>query len=303
MNEVWLFPGQGSQFVGMGQDLYDQYPLVSRRYEEAAQILNIDLAQISFYGPAELLTRTENTQPAIFVHSLVLAELLKKRGYTPSAVAGHSLGEFTALVTAGALNFEDALKIIGVRSREMANAGDKQAGAMAAVIGATAEQVDIICDQDKIVVPANLNAPGQVVISGDEEGIKTAMLTAKEIGVRRVIPLKVSGAFHSPLMRPARDALADIITKCHFTDAQIPVYQNVSAEPVITADTLQHNILEQLESPVRWADTILNMSRDGHNDFLEVGPGTVLQGLVKKSLSGAAFSGIGTAEQLQNYGY
>jgi len=225
------------------------------------------------------LRQTQFTQPAIFVHSIIVNDLLKEKEINPEAVAGHSLGEFSALVSAEVLTFEDALKIVKVRSIEMANAGKRVPGSMAAIIGADKKQLEMICRQNGIVVPANINAPGQAVISGDKIAVEAAINTAKKIGIRHALPLRVSGAFHSPLMRPAREPLLEVINAVNFMDAKIPVFQNVQAEPVTDNNILRENILKQLENPVLWSDTILNMKKEGISNFFEVGPGKVLKGL------------------------
>ena len=279
MHNAFLFPGQGSQYVGMCKDYYDQLDSAKERYHTASEILEFNLEDISFSGPEDTLRQTQYTQPAIFVHSIIVNDLLKEKDINPEAVAGHSLGEFSALVSAEVLTFEDALKIVKVRSTEMANAGKIAPGAMAAIIGADKEQLEIICRQNGIVVPANMNAPGQAVISGDKIAVEAAINTAKEIGIRRALPLRVSGAFHSPLMRPAREPLLEIINSVNFRDAKIPVYQNIQAEPVTDYNILRKNILKQLENPVLWSDIILNMKKEGISNFFEVGPGKVLKGL------------------------
>ena len=279
MHNAFLFPGQGSQYVGMCKDYYDQLDSAKERYHTASEILEFNLEDISFSGTEDTLRQTQYTQPAIFVHSIIVNDLLKEKDINPEAVAGHSLGEFSALVSAEVLTFEDALKIVKVRSTEMANAGKKAPGAMAAIIGADKEQLEIVCRQNGIVVPANMNAPGQAVISGDKIAVEAAINTAKEIGIRRALPLRVSGAFHSPLMRPAREPLLEIINSVNFRDAKIPVYQNIQAEPVTDYNILRKNILKQLENPVLWSDIILNMKKEGISNFFEVGPGKVLKGL------------------------
>ena len=279
MHNAFLFPGQGSQYVGMCKDYYDQLDSAKERYHTASEILEFNLEDISFSAPEDTLRQTQYTQPAIFVHSIIVNDLLKEKDINPEAVAGHSLGEFSALVSAEVLTFEDALKIVKVRSTEMANAGKKALGAMAAIIGADKEQLEIICRQNGIVVPANMNAPGQAVISGDKIAVEAAINTAKEIGIRRALPMRVSGAFHSPLMRPAREPLLEIINSVNFRDAKIPVYQNIQAEPVTDYNILRENILKQLENPVLWSDIILNMKKEGISNFFEVGPGKVLKGL------------------------
>ena len=279
MHNAFLFPGQGSQYVGMGEDFYNNSNYAQDIYKTASDILGFNLQEFSFNGPEETLKETQYTQPAIFVHSIIVDKFLKEKDIRANAVAGHSLGEFSALVSADVLSFESALEIVKVRSSEMAQAGKNVPGTMAAILGADDDQLKIICKQDGVVVPANINAPGQVVISGEIQAIENAIITAKEIGVRRALALNVSGAFHSPLMTPARQPLLDVIDSIEFNNAKIPVYQNVSASPVTNATAIRDNILNQLENPVLWCDTILNLKQMGITDFYEVGPGKVLKGL------------------------
>ena len=301
MPNAFLFPGQGSQYVGMGEDLYKQSNSAKLLYHTASDILGFNLQDVSFRGPEDRLRETQFTQPAIFVHSIIVDKFLKDKDIIPDAVAGHSLGEFTALVSANVLSFEDALKIVKVRSTEMANTGKQSPGTMAAILGADDKQLKIICKQDGIVVPANLNAPGQIVISGEISAIENAIITAKNIGVRRALPLNVSGAFHSPLMSPARKALSKIINTLRFKDAYIPIFQNVSAESVTKASIIQENILKQLEHPVLWSDTILNMKRHGITDFFEVGPGNVLNGLNRRIYPESTTINCDKLEHLEAY--
>jgi [acyl-carrier-protein] S-malonyltransferase len=301
MPNAFLFPGQGSQYVGMGEDLYKQSDSAKLLYHTASEILGFNLQDVSFSGPEDILMETQFTQPAIFVHSIIVDKFLKDKDIKPDAVAGHSLGEFTALVSANVLSFEDALKIVKVRSSEMANTGKQSPGTMAAILGADDEQLKIICKQDGIVVPANLNAPGQIVISGEINAIENAIITAKNIGVRRALPLNVSGAFHSPLMSPARKALSKMINILRFKDAYIPVFQNVSAIPVTKASIIQENILKQLENPVLWSDTILNMKRNGITNFFEVGPGMVLKGLNQRIYPESTTINCDKLEHLEAY--
>jgi [acyl-carrier-protein] S-malonyltransferase len=282
MHNAFLFPGQGSQYVGMGEDFYNNSSYAQEIYKIASDILGFNLQEISFNGPEEILKETQYTQPAIFVHSIIVDKFLKEKDIRANAVAGHSLGEFSALVSAEVLSFKSALEIVKVRSSEMAQAGKNVPGTMAAILGADDDQLKIICNQNGVVVPANINAPGQVVISGEIKAIENAIITAKEIGIRRALALNVSGAFHSPLMAPARQPLLDVIDSIEFNNAKIPVYQNVSASPVINAAAIRDNILNQLENPVLWCDTILNLKQMGITDFYEVGPGKVLKGLNRR---------------------
>ena len=282
MHNAFLFPGQGSQYVGMGEDFYNNSSYAQEIYKIASDILGFNLQEISFNGPEETLKETQYTQPAIFVHSIIVDKFLKEKDIRANAVAGHSLGEFSALVSADVLSFESALEIVKVRSSEMAQAGKNVPGTMAAILGADDDQLKIICNQNGVVVPANINAPGQVVISGELKAIENAIITAKEIGIRRALSLNVSGAFHSPLMTPARQPLLDVIDSIEFNNAKIPVYQNVSASPVTNAAAIRDNILNQLENPVLWCDTILNLKQMGITDFYEVGPGKVLKGLNRR---------------------
>jgi len=301
MHNAFLFPGQGSQYVGMGEDFYNQLDFVQILYHLASDILGFNLQDISFRGPEDKLKKTQFTQPAIFVHSIIINKFLREKDIRPDAVAGHSLGEFSALVAADVLSFEDALKIVKVRSNEMANASKESPGTMAAIFGADDEQLKIICKQNGIVVPANLNTPGQIVISGEINAIENAISTSKDIGIRRALILNVSGAFHSPLMSPARKPLLNVINSVKFKDADIPVFQNVSAVPSKKASVLKENILKQLENPVLWSDTILNMKKDGITKFIEVGPGKVLNGFNRQIYPESTTINCYKLEHLETY--
>ncbi len=299
---VFLFPGQGSQAVGMGKDLYQAFPQVRELYDQAAEFLGFDLRQYSFEGPEEELKKTEVTQPALFVHSVALNGLLAERGMAPEATAGHSLGEFSAVVSAGALDFLSALAVVKVRAEEMAKAGELTTGAMAAIMGANPDQITMLCDQAGaagVVVPANLNAPGQVVLSGDAAAIDEAVKIAGELGIRRAIRLNVSGAFHSPLMTPAREALAQALDAVQFSDPHVPVYQNASAKAVNSAAEIKANLLLQLENTVNWEASIRQFQADGFKSFVEVGVGKVLQGLNRRIVPDAQTTGVGSLEDME----
>ena len=282
MSKAFLFPGQGSQYVGMGLDLYNEFSFAQEYYECANGILGYNIAEISFYGPKEKLYKTQFTQPAIFVHSIIIDDYLKRNGTKPHAVAGHSLGELSALVSAEVLTFKDALQIIKVRSQAMGLSSKVKEGSMAAIIGANDKELATICDQKGVVVPANINAPGQIVISGEKKAVDHAINKAKKMGIKRIIPLNVSGAFHSPLMKSARKPLHKVINSVNFQDSKIPIYQNILAKPITDIKNIQNNLLNQLEKPVLWKNTIENMVKDGITNFIELGPGKVLTGINRR---------------------
>lgn len=276
LKTAYIFPGQGSQFPGMGQDLY---PAHKELMERANQVLGFRLTDIMFEGSAEDLKATRVTQPAIFLHSVVLALSQDAR---PDMVAGHSLGEFSALVEAGALSFEDGLRLVSLRAQAMQKCCEKVPGSMAAIIGLPDNVIEEVCAGIEGVVPANYNSPGQVVISGEESAIDQACEALKAAGAKRALKLPVSGAFHSPLMEPARTELAQAIEATPFQAPRCPVYQNVTAQPTMDPAVIKANCLKQLTVPVRWTQTVQNMIEDGGTRFVELGPGSVLQGLVKR---------------------
>lgn len=282
MIRAYVFPGQGAQFVGMGKDLYDKSPKAKDMFHKANNILKFKITDIMFDGTDEDLRQTKVTQPAVFLHSVVLAALLDD--FQPSMVAGHSLGEFSALVANKVLSFEDGLRLVAKRASAMQKACEMQPGTMAAVIGAEDKVVEQVCAsiKDKVVVAANFNSPGQIVISGTIEGIEEAKVKMVEAGARRVLPLKVGGAFHSPLMEPARVELAEAINATKFNEGLCPIYQNVTGQSVSDPEIIKKNLVSQLTSPVLWTQTMANMIAAGVKSVVEVGPGTVLQGLFKK---------------------
>lgn len=279
---AFVFPGQGAQFPGMGQDLYRSSTKAKMRFEQANTILGFRISDILFEGDDEALRATNVTQPAIFLHSVILAEMLGER-FKPNMVAGHSLGEFSALVASQALSFEDGLKLVSQRATAMQAACEQVQGTMAAILGLDDEIVEQTCNgiQD-IVVPANYNCPGQLVISGSISAIEAACEALKEAGARRALILPVGGAFHSPLMSPAREELASAIEQTEFIAPICPIYQNVNAAPSQDPDVIKKNLVDQLTAPVRWTQSVQRMAADGALLFIEVGPGNVLQGLVKK---------------------
>jgi [acyl-carrier-protein] S-malonyltransferase len=277
-----VFPGQGAQFVGMGKDLYEQSALAKSYFEKANDILGFRITDVMFEGDAEALKRTEVTQPAIFIHSVVEA-LLEGDSFNPSMVAGHSLGEFSALVASGVLTFEDGLKLVAQRAQAMQEACGLQRGTMAAVLGLEDAVVEEVCDSiEGIVVAANYNCPGQLVISGAYEAVEHACEKMKEAGAKRALILPVGGAFHSPLMAPAKEALASAIEATTFSSPKCPIYQNVSATAVTDSEILKAQLIAQLTAPVKWTQSVQKMIEDGATSFTEYGPGKVLQGLIKK---------------------
>ncbi len=279
---AYIFPGQGAQFVGMGLDLYEKYPLAQELFEKANTILGFSITDIMFQGTPEDLKETKVTQPAIFLHSVILSKVMGE-SFKPDMVAGHSLGEFSALVANGVLTFEDGLKLVSQRALAMQKACELQPSTMAAVLGLEDAVVEEVCSKIQgVVVPANYNCPGQLVISGEVEAINEACEKLKEAGARRALVLPVGGAFHSPLMEPAREELAAAIENTKFSAPTCPIYQNVPTTAVNNADEIKMNLISQLTAPVKWTQSVQHMVQDGAILFTEVGPGKVLQGLVKK---------------------
>ena len=289
--KAYVFPGQGAQFVGMGKDLYDKSALAKEMFEKANDILGFRITDLMFAGTDEDLRQTKVTQPAIFLHSVILAATLGTE-FNPDMVAGHSLGEFSALVASKALSFEDGLRLVSVRAQAMQKACEKEPSTMAAILGLEDAKVEEICKSiDEIVVPANYNSPGQLVISGSMKGIEIACEMMKAAGARRALPLKVGGAFHSPLMEPARMELAAAINSTKINVPICPIYQNATALRVTDPTEIKENLIAQLTAPVLWTQIVQNMIADGADNFVELGPGNVLQGLIAKIGKNVTVSG------------
>lgn len=282
MKTAYVFPGQGAQFTGMGKDLYDSHARAKDLFDAANDILQFDLRGIMFSGSADELKQTRVTQPAVFLHSVAVAECAPD--FTPDMVAGHSLGEFSALVASGALSFSDGLKLVYQRAMAMQKACEVHPSTMAAILGLEDAVVEEICAsvKEEVVVAANYNCPGQLVISGSVRGVEIACEKMKAAGAKRALPLQVGGAFHSPMMEPAREELAAAIRSTHFNTPRCPVYQNATALPANTVEAIQENLIAQLTAPVRWTQSVQHMTADGATRFVECGPGKVLQGLIKK---------------------
>ena len=304
LKKSWIFPGQASQKVGMGLDLYENTDLGKNYYDLANDILGEDIKDISFNGPDEKLKITKFTQPAIFIVSTIISHLLLKKGHNPDGVAGHSLGEYSALAAAGGIDFETGLELVKVRSNSMDNAGKLIPGTMAAVIGMDRARVKELTQKlssEQIVVAANYNTENQIVISGNIETVKDFIDIAKENGARMAIPLNVSGAFHSPLMKPAREELADKLDSIEISNINIPIYSNVNAKPTRKGSDIKKSLINQLENPVLWFDSINNMVNDKFSKFTEIGPGKVLCGLNKKINKDLFTNNIESYRELESY--
>lgn len=291
MKKAYVFPGQGAQFVGMGKELYETSPLAKEMFEKANEVLGFRITDLMFGGTDEDLRQTKVTQPAIFLHSVILAKTMGS-DFIPDMTAGHSLGEFSALVATGALSFEDGLKLVYKRALAMQKACEKNPSTMAAILALPDDKVEEICAGiDEVVVPANYNCPGQIVISGSMKGIEIACEKMKGAGAKRALPLKVGGAFHSPLMDSAKIELSEAIAATSFSRPSCPVYQNVSTVGETDPEVIKANLVAQLTAPVKWTQSIQNMIADGATDFVELGPGNVLQGLVSKIDKNVTVSG------------
>ena len=304
MKNGWLFPGQSSQKVGMGKDLFEKTEIGKKYYTIANDILDIDIQSISFNGPEELLNITKYTQPAIFIVSTIIGQIMIENGYSTNGVAGHSLGEYSALAVSGAYNFESGLELVKLRSESMYNAGKTNPGTMAAIVGLSAREVENLCTKntsDNLVVAANYNTENQIVVSGHIESVETLIRTAKNHGAKMAVPLNVSGAFHSPLMTPAREELSDKLDSIDISDISIPLYTNVDAKPITKGRDIKDSLIRQLENPVLWYNSIEKMIRDGFTSFLEVGPGKVLQALNRKINNTIPTQGIQSYEDILNY--
>ena len=298
----WLFPGQGSQYVGMGLDLKENSEKAKEYFDISNEIMNCDIQSIIFNGPEELLKKTEYTQPAIYIVSVITGYLLIDKGLKPTALAGHSLGEYSALAIGGAFDFTAGLKLVKSRSENMANAGMEKSGTMAALVGLDDETVINLCksyEGNGVVVPANFNSPGQVVISGNINAVEWVIKSSRDAGARMAVELNVSGAFHSPLMSPARENLAEMINSLEISDTVYPVFTNVDAKPVTKAIDIKSSLIQQLENPVLWAKSILEMKNKGINHFIEVGPGKVLQGLNKRIDKSIISQGVDSITKLK----
>ncbi len=298
----WLFPGQGSQKVGMGLDFKESSEKAKKYFEQSEEIMNRKIQSIIFDGPVDILKKTEYTQPGIFIVSFIIGQCLIDRGLKPNALAGHSLGEYSALAIGGAFDFSTGLKLVKLRSESMAKAGSIKKGTMAAIVGMDDKSVEQLCcsyDGSDTLVTANYNAPGQVVISGTPKSIQWAMINSKKMGARMAVELNISGAFHSPMMASATENLAEMINSLEIANTKYPIYTNVDAKPVTRQEDIKDSLIRQMESPVRWTKSILRMKNDGVESFFEIGPGKVLQGLNKRIDKSIKSQGIESVIQME----
>ena len=306
MKKALLFSGQGSQYVGMLKDIYEKYPEARAYIDKADEILGFSLSDICFNGPVEKLKETRYTQPALFLHEATAFNMIKGK-VDFSCVAGHSVGEYAALYAAGVINFENAIELVALRGELMFKAGEIEPGTMFAVINLADEKVESLCEEltkngnGNVVVPANYNSPGQIVISGSAQYLRDNAIKFKEAGARMVMELQVSGAFHSPLLKPAKEELEKAINKIEFKDASVPVYSNVYSKPETSGAELKKALILQLMSPVKWTQSLLQMQSDGVESFLEIGPGNVLQGLVKRTLPNTEVAGLDKSDDLEKF--
>jgi [acyl-carrier-protein] S-malonyltransferase len=304
LKTAWIFPGQGSQHVGMGEDLHERSELAKEYFEISKEILGFDIQSIIFNGPEDLLNKTKYTQPSIFITSVIIGKILIERGLQPFAVAGHSLGEYSALTVSDSVSFEKGLELVKVRSESMEKAGHLQSGTMAAIVGLEENEVQLICSSYKgrgLVVIANHNSPKQIVISGTSDAVIETIEKAKNQGAKLAMELKVSGAFHSPLMNPAKEALAKVLDSINFKDPQYPVFNNVNCKPIFSSNKIRNSLLEQLEKPVLWNKSIIEMKNFGVKSFLEVGPGKVLQGLNKRIDRSLISDGVDSFHKMDSF--
>ena len=304
LKTAWIFPGQGSQYIGMIEDLYERSELAKEYFKISKEILGFDILSIVSNGPENLLNKTKYTQPSIFITSVILGKILIERGLQPIAVAGHSLGEYSALTVSNSVSFEKGLELVKVRSESMEKAGNLQNGTMAAIVGLEEKEIKLICSSYKgngLVVIANHNSPKQFVVSGTSDAIIETIEKAKNKGARLTLELKVSGAFHSPLMNPAKEALAKILDSANFKDPQYPVFNNVNCKPIFSGDKIKNSLMAQLEKPVLWTKSIIEMKNFGVESFLEVGPGKVLQGLNKRIDRSLISDGVDSLNKMDSF--
>ena len=304
LKTAWIFPGQGSQYIGMGEDLYKRSELAKEYFKISKEILGFDILSIISNGPEDLLNKTKYTQPSIFITSVILGKILIERGFQPIAVAGHSLGEYSALTVSNSVSFEKGLELVKVRAENMEKAGHIYNGTMAAIVGLEEKEVQLICSSYKgkgLVVVANYNSPKQIVVSGTSDAVIEIIEKAKNKGARLAIELKVSGAFHSPLMNPAREALVEILDSISFKDPQYPLFNNVNGKPIFNGEEIKISLLQQLEKPVLWTKSIIEMKNFGVESFLEVGPGKVLQGLNKRIDRSLISEGVDSLDKMETF--